>query len=73
MCIVTIKNTENNMIIIHSCQIVVYLDCRSKGCSLPWYTVCNNAPSMQNHVHMGEGMLHDMQSPESLQKLVKKG
>ena len=45
---------------------IAYLDCRSEGCTLPWYTIDDNFPSMENHTSMSAVLLYDMLSPESL-------
>ena len=64
-CTISVKNIESSMIGFSPGQTVAYLDCRSKGHSLPWYTICDNTPSIQNHTYMPEGMSHDALSPKS--------
>ena len=57
-CRISIENTENSMVDFSPGHTVAYLNCRLKGCSLPWYTICENTNSMLNHTYMPDGMLH---------------
>ena len=61
------KDIYCNMLCLIPGQFIAYLAFRSKGCSLPWYTVRDNFPSIQNHNFMQYGLLHDTLSPEALQ------
>lgn len=56
------------MISLSTGQTVVYLDGRSKGCSLPWYSIAD-IPLMQKKTPLSQAMMHDTLSLESLQNI----
>ena len=67
-CIFTVKNMQNSVVSISPGQTIAYLDCRSKGCSLPRYSVADIS-SLQYQLYLPERMLHDTLSPESCKKV----
>ena len=55
------------MISLRPGQTITYLDCRSTGSSLPWYSVAD-ITLMQNHTLLPEVKIHAASSLEPLQK-----
>ena len=56
---------DNHALYLSSVHFIAYLNCRSKGSSLPWYTINNSITSMPNHTFMADKLFYDMFSPDS--------
>ena len=61
------KNTQSSVVTFSPSQTVAFIDCRLKGCSLPWYSIVDT-PLMQNQTFVPQGILYDTLSLEPLQQ-----
>ena len=71
-CIISIRNQECYAVSFSPGLNILYLDCRSKGSSLPWHTISEVILVMQNHTYMPDGMLHSILSPDTLKQQINK-
>ena len=64
-CVTNTKTMDCNLQCLNLGQIIIYLDCKPKNCSLPWYNISKNL-SLQKHTCMLYGCLHGILSLKAL-------